>query len=297
MEKEKVIISFSGGRTSAYMTKWMLDNLQDKFEMIVVYANTGKEREETLKFINDCSNFFGYNVIWVEAITHKQNGVGVTARVVDYETASRNGEPFEAMIAKHGIPNAATPHCTRELKAQAIRAYARQIGWKKYFTAIGIRADEPKRLDWQKAQRERLLYPLANMRPTNKSDVNLFWSKQPFDLELKSYEGNCDLCWKKGFRKLQAIVKDNPQLAEWWQEMESKYENYLPQSRQHNEKIKPPFRFFRDNTTVQEIIEDAKFLTDYPKDESKEIDMFKQMSLWDYELDRNDGCVESCEVF
>jgi hypothetical protein len=297
LEKEKVIISFSGGRTSAYMTKWMLDNLQDKFEMKVVYANTGKEREQTLEFINQCSNFFGYNVVWVEAVTHQQNGIGVTANVVTYETASRNGEPFEAMIAKHGIPNAATPHCTRELKAQAIRAYARQIGWKKYFTAIGIRADEPKRLDWQKAQKEKLLYPLANMRPTNKSDVNLFWSKQPFDLELKSYEGNCDLCWKKGFRKLQAIVKDNTKLAEWWQEMEIKYENYLPESRKHNEKIKPPFRFFRDNTTVEEIIEDAKFLTDYPKDESKDIDMFKQMSIWDYELDRNDGCVESCEVF
>lgn len=52
--RKKLLVSFSGGLTSAYMTKWILDNLSNQYEMIVVYANTGKEREETLQFVNEC---------------------------------------------------------------------------------------------------------------------------------------------------------------------------------------------------------------------------------------------------
>ena len=66
--KEKLRISFSGGRTSAYMTKWMIENLKDKYEMIVCFANTGKEREETLEFVDKCDKKFGFNVVWIESI-------------------------------------------------------------------------------------------------------------------------------------------------------------------------------------------------------------------------------------
>ena len=79
--------------------------------------------------------------------------------------------------------------------------------------------------------------------------------------------------------------------------MEAKYENYLPESRRHNEKIKPPFRFFRADTKVDELIEDATYPFDMAIDESKDYDTWKQAALWDLELDTNTGCVESCEVF
>ncbi len=295
--KQKLLISFSGGRTSAYMTKWLLENMQDKYEMIVVFANTGKEKEETLEFAHECDVNFRFNTVWIEANVNKGYRKGTTAKIVTYETASRKGQPFEAVIAKYGIPNPASLHCTRELKAVPIRSYARSIGWKfnDYDTAIGIRSDEPERLDWNKAKKERLVYPFAQWVKIIKSDVNLFWSKQSFDLKLKSYEGNCDLCWKKGLRKLMTIVKDVPELADWYREMEQKYENFTPESR--IEKAKPPYRFFRDNMTIDDIIEESKFPFQYARDESKDIDMFKQMTLWDVYLDGNNGCTESCEVF
>jgi len=295
--KPKILISFSGGRTSAYMTWWM-QNIwkdRDKYEMIVVFANTGKEREETLEFVRECDRYFGFKTVWIETIVNPINGEGVTAKVVDFNSASRNGEPFEECIKKHGIPNQSFPHCTRVLKAAPIKSYARSIGWKKYFTAIGIRKDEPQRLNWERAKKEMFIYPLALDNPVTKSDINLFWSKQPFDLKLKSFEGNCDMCWKKATRKLMTLHVDNPKMFNWWQEMETKYGQFTPESRSHN--ATPPYTFYRNGTSVQEIIDESQLPFEKAKDESKMIDMFKQMAFWDTELDSNGGCTESCEVF
>lgn len=295
--KEKLLVSFSGGRTSAFMTYWIIANLSDKYEIVIVFANTGKEREETLEFVKECSEYWGWNVVWVEAIVNQQLGKGIRAKVVDFKTASRNGEPFEAVIQKFGLPNQNNSSCSRDLKKEVIRAYLRDIGWKKYYTAIGIRNDETHRINWVVAKKERLIYPLATMVKTTKSDINIFWSQQTFDLRLKTYEGNCDLCWKKSMRKLMTIAKNNPELTEWWKEMEEKYENRIGEARLKNPNIKLPIRMFRGNTTITEIAEEAKFPFEEAVDESKMIDKYKQGVLWSENLDSNAGCVESCEAF
>lgn len=299
--KKKLLISFSGGRTSAFMCWWLLNVWpnRDKYEIIVVFANTGKEKPQTLDFVEKCDKYFGLNVVWIEAVTNPKNRFGVLAKIVSFETADRTGKPFEDVIAKHGIPNQASPHCSRQLKQEAIRAYARSIGWvgRKYRTAIGIRADEPERLNWETAKKKYLIYPLAQWIRVNKSDINLFWSKQPFDLELKSYEGNCDFCWKKSLRKLMTIAKDNPELLGWWQEMQKKYGNFISPSRKSKEDLKLPLNFFRNQMTVEDIVEESKFPFTPAIDDSKLIDQYKQMSLWSEELDGNNGCSESCEAF
>ncbi|OYY99542.1 MAG: hypothetical protein B7Y37_13710 [Sphingobacteriia bacterium 28-36-52] len=296
MNKNKLLLSFSGGRTSAYMCYFMMNvwNKRHDYEMIVVFANTGREREETLEFVDKCDKYFNLNLVWVEAFVHNEKRKGTTHIVTNFKDAERNGQPFEDVIFKYGLPNQNAPHCSRELKAQPIKSYARSIGWKKYETVLGIRTDEPKRLDWVSKKKNKLLY-FAEVLEVTKSDVNLFWSKQPFDLQLKSYEGNCDLCYKKGLRKLMTILKDKPELADWWREMEQKYEMFTPESRM--KKAKPPYRFFRDNMTIDEIIEESKLPFTPSIDESQLIDKYKQMSAFDNYLDSNGGCVESCEVY
>jgi 3'-phosphoadenosine 5'-phosphosulfate sulfotransferase (PAPS reductase)/FAD synthetase len=292
--KDKLLISFSGGRTSAFMTWWLLKNMKHKYDMIVVFANTGREREETLEFVNKCDIEFGFNTVWVEAFVHNQSGKGTTHIVTNFNDAERNGEPFEDVIFKYGIPNQNAPHCSRELKKQPIKSYARSVGWNKYQTALGIRTDEPKRLNWETKRKNNLVY-FAEFFNVTKSDVNKFWSEQSFDLNLKSFEGNCDLCWKKSLRKLMTIAKDKPELADWWREMEQKYSEFRSETRKGEAKF--PYRFYRDNMTIDEIIEESKLPFVEAVDESKIIATGKQMSMFDNYLDSNYGCVESCEAW
>lgn len=89
--KKKLCLSFSLGETSAFMTEWCLNNFRDEYEMVVVCANTGEEDEKSLIFGHQCDLYFGWNMVWVECITNPDFGVGATAKVVDFETASRNG--------------------------------------------------------------------------------------------------------------------------------------------------------------------------------------------------------------
>ena len=57
---------------------------------------------------------------------------------------------------------------------------------------------------------------MQQKRACSERDVLAWWQRQPFDLALRSYEGNCDLCYLKGRGKITAILRDQPDLAGWW---------------------------------------------------------------------------------
>lgn len=145
--RKRLLISFSGGRTSAFMCWWLLNKWEQRneYDIVIVFANTGKEDEGTLFFVDECAVEFGLNIIWVEGYpSEKGKGWSVKHKIVNYETAARKGEPFEAMIAKLGIPSTNAPFCSDQLKRKAIESYLKSIGWGKssYIKAIGIRAEE-----------------------------------------------------------------------------------------------------------------------------------------------------------
>lgn len=306
--KEKLLISFSGGRTSAMMTKYLLDNHKNKYDFVVVFANTGHERQATLDFVDKCDREFGFNTIWIEAVTPKEKGKGTYCKIVDYNTAYRNvlkngNDPFEMFISKFGLPDIKNPNCSRELKKQCIRAFMRDnLGFTKinYYTALGIRSDEPKRLNWDRAKKEKIKY-FAEFGNVTKSKVNEFWAKQSFDLKIKSYEGNCILCWKKSNRKLYTIIREgiinnDLELLEeikWIENMEKKYGNINRDGSERNNVM------FRNSMSIFDMVEESEYLeiSEFAKDESHIIDSALQLSLWNNELDMNSGCVESCEVF
>jgi 3'-phosphoadenosine 5'-phosphosulfate sulfotransferase (PAPS reductase)/FAD synthetase len=220
---EPTCISFSGGRTSAYMLYKVLEagGGQLPSEAIVCFANTGKEDEATLKFVNDCSVNWNVPITWVE-----YRDADPAFVVVNYKTASRNGEPFEALIRKRQyLPNPVTRFCTSELKIRSIHKYLKSIGWDNHNETmdwIGVRADEQRRAA-KIADKSRM--PLVAAGVT-KQIVGEFWKNQSFDLELPNMNGvtmhgNCDLCFLKGGSQVLSLIAEKPERAIWWAKMEA----------------------------------------------------------------------------
>jgi len=212
---DRLFISFSGGETSGYMTLWCLHNLAPLYkEVVVMFANTGQENEQTLDFVDKCDREFGLNVVWVEAVVDPRKMHGTRHRVVTFETADREGTVFESVIQKYGIPNKAYPHCTRELKLAPMKSYLRSLGWVagSYETAVGIRVDEIDRMAHNAAE-NKIIYPLVSLCPTTKPGINAWWSAQKFRLPLKGYEGNCKWCWKKSLRKHLTLATEHPDVV------------------------------------------------------------------------------------
>jgi 3'-phosphoadenosine 5'-phosphosulfate sulfotransferase (PAPS reductase)/FAD synthetase len=223
-------ISFSGGRTSAYMLWRVLQsNGGLPQDAVVCFANTGKEDEATLRFVRDCALNWSVPIVWVE---YRPDGYAV----VDFDTASRNGEPFEAIIRKRNyLPNPVTRFCTVELKIRAMHKHLRSLGWGEgdycWDQMVGIRADEPSRVARIRARpspettKETMILPLADAGITV-ADVGAFWDQQSFTLELPTYKGktlagNCDLCFLKGAAQVQSLIAEKPERAIWWAKMEA----------------------------------------------------------------------------
>jgi 3'-phosphoadenosine 5'-phosphosulfate sulfotransferase (PAPS reductase)/FAD synthetase len=207
------IINFSGGRTSAYMTKRLID---EGGEYLVTFQNTGKEVSQTLDFVNECDKRWNLGIVWLE---YRKPA---TFEVVTYETASRNGQPYDQLLEQRpsAIPNMQFRYCTQELKIMTLKRYLKSIGVTDYTSFNGIRYDEPKR--WQKAKDSDydVELPLVKWKVTKK-DVLQWWKEQEFDLMVNEPYGNCDCCFLKGKGKLAIIAKEKPELFDWWIEKES----------------------------------------------------------------------------
>lgn len=286
--KKKLSVSFSGGRTSAYMAKWLLDNKSDEYDLRFVFANTGLEHEKTLDFVNECDKRWGLSLIWLESVVHHGERKGSTHKVVSYETASRKGEPFEEVIKKYGISNADFPHCNRELKLGPLNSYKKEIEGDLY--AIGIRSDEIDRVraDYEEAG---IVYPLAFWHPRTKAEIRHWWAEQDFDLEIPEHLGNCVTCWKKSDRKLMTIAKHEPKRFDFMRRMEVEH-SLSGASMYDDDGNEIPRKWLRKYRSCDDIIASSK----QPFVEFVDYMPELQLGLLD-DLDLNNGCEESCEAF
>jgi 3'-phosphoadenosine 5'-phosphosulfate sulfotransferase (PAPS reductase)/FAD synthetase len=313
---EKIAVSFSGGRSSAVMAKLCVDQFSSNAEIVTTFCNTGCEHPATLDFVDRCDREWGLNVVWLEAVINPEEGIGTTHKVVDFKTASREGQPFEDFIKKYGIPNQTSPKCSSVLKEDVMKSYRKSIGWVQgkglnFVTAIGIRADEMERVyDSKRVKRmaqkagielhefekiKRLLqdngfiYPLIDLGFT-KDTVNQFMQQQAFDLEIPSDAyGNCVWCWKKTDRKLYTLARESPEVFDFPKRMEAQYDRVKGTAKAGKDGVR---RFFRQYRSVDDLISEsgAKNFTPY-RDCA-----VSQPGLFDPDLDFG-LCAESCEVF
>ena len=220
------LISFSGGRTSAYMLKQIVDAhggaLPD--DVHIVFANTGKEREETLRFVHECASRWGVRVRWVEFRSRKTSlPIEERFEEVGFNSASRAGEPFATLIRDKGFtPNATMRWCTAELKVRVMKWFMQSLGYKNWTNVVGLRHDEQHRVAKSRKPPKECwtnALPLDDAKVSNR-DVRAFWAAQEFDLQLLPFEGNCDGCFLKARPKLWEIERTAPGTLQWWSDME-----------------------------------------------------------------------------
>lgn len=280
------LISFSGGRTSGYMLWHVLDAWDGKLpdDVHVCFANTGKEREETLRFVHECGSRWSVNIRWLEWVDRpkgkegRETPISERYKEVGYNSASRNGEPFKALCdRKEYLPNAVTRFCTQELKIQVMKWFMQSHGYKSWTNVIGLRGDEMRRVFKALDANENRTQPWFNKMPmathaagmVSQRDVNEFWSKQGFDLGLEPHEGNCDLCFLKSKAKLIDIIRKDQKLAQWWIEAEAEAEA---------RKTKPLGARFNKERTYADLVRQMKENPLLPLEEEEEFDA--ECGLW-----------------
>lgn len=221
-----VQIAFSGGRTSAYLLHQILEANggipEDR--CVVSFQNTGREMPETLDFVAEVGRRWGVSITWLEYLPTAPGFIET-----GYQGASRNGEPFEALIRKRKfLPNVMSRFCTTELKVRTAKRYLMSLGWERWTNITGIRADEAARvqrgINGAKKERYEVAFPLYHAGVT-KHDIAAFWRAQDFDLNLPNVKGNCwlgncDGCFLKSEANVAAFTREYPERAAWWEEME-----------------------------------------------------------------------------
>lgn len=283
--KKTLFVSFSGGRTSGYMCHWLLENKSDEYEFIFCFANTGCENEKTYKFVDQCDKNMGLDLTWVEAVVDPREGYGIRHKIVNYETAARKGEPFEAHIRKSGIPNQSYNQCSERLKTFPMESYRQSLGFaKNHQTAIGIRSDEIDRVS-KNAKKLGLVYPLISWTQATLADVRHWWAAQTYDLGLPEHHGNCCLspCWKKSDRKLWTIAKYHPEWFDFFDRMENEHRRVKAGDKDRV--------FFRRHRSVQDVLRESglpfrEFIDQMPPLQGNMIDP----------IDVEEDCGEGCEI-
>lgn len=225
------VVSFSGGRTSGFMLRQILDaHGGQPDDLKVCFQNTGLEHPATYRFVQECAERWDVDITWLEyCVTDGKHDF----RVVGPCTASRNGEPFTALIRKKKyLPNPVARICTVNLKMRVLHKYLRTLpafADGDYGNAIGLRADEPRRAlkmitrGLEDGDGREVYLPMW-YAPHTEGDVLRFWAESDFDLDLpgtSNHFGNCVGCYLKGIGKLQAIAQEMPEALEWWARAET----------------------------------------------------------------------------
>lgn len=212
------VVSFSGGRTSAYLL-WLMEQKRQAGEDVhYVFMDTGCEHPMTYRFVREVVKFWDIPLTVLQVDINPELGQpnGYTVwEPKDIQTRMPVLKPFIDMVKKYGTPYVGGAFCTDRLKLVPFTKYCDDhFGRGNYTTWIGIRADETKRLKPKPGIRY-----LAELSDFEKSDILDWWKEQPFDLQIPEHLGNCIFCIKKSTQKIGLACKDEPGLERVFNEV------------------------------------------------------------------------------
>lgn len=274
----KKVVSFSGGRTSAYLCYLMKQKFGNDVDFI--YMDTGAEHIETYRFIRRVNQYFELNLTCLRGDFNQPLGSGHSYKIVDIDDLKPDLGPFRDMCMKYGTPTVASGWCTSRMKQETHDKYCNEkYGKGEYQTWLGIRADEPKRLGGV-GKNESLKY-MAEISDADKEDILDFWSNIPFDLNIPEWLGNCVFCFKKSNLKLAAAQRDEPEMyTEWLEMIESAPDRNKKEGRNS-------MHMYRKQKTLPEVV--AMFDGSTGEEIKSRIRGAKMTD--------SNSCSESCEVF
>jgi hypothetical protein len=272
------VVSFSGGRTSAYLVYLMEQKRKNEgWDVHYVFMDTGAEHPKTYEFIKNVAFYFDIDLVCLRLDASTPLGKGNRYDVCSLDEIGPDLKPFAGMVKKYGSPGIPSPWCTARMKIDTYDAYCnKRFGKGKFVTWLGIRADEKRRLK----RKENLAY-LADISDATKDDILDWWAGMFFDLEIHEHLGNCVFCFKKGDGKLALAARDYPEgYEEFWSMIADAGNRKTP-------RIEGNEVMYRNRRTLPEVI--AQF------------EDFSYQEIWDSlrftkKFDTN-SCSESCEVF
>lgn len=276
-----IIMCFSGGESSAYMLELILNKYDKTHKIIICFCNTGEEDEETLLFVEKIKDYYNVEIIYLEY--RKERGF----EIVDFNTAYRKTEeevkngfrnhPFRLWVEDYGFPQFPNRTCTREMKERTIDRYLSSLGImpRHRVKCVGIRFDELSKRPPNPKQYYELI-----LQGVTKKDVNEFFIKMPFRLQIPSYLGNCGACISKSIRNLCTIARQRPEKFNFF--------DYIAK-----EKGLPEHTFYRDHNTIKSIFEQSKD----EKIKDAHDNRFDVNPEFDEYLDSEGACAGTCEAF
>ena len=271
----KHVVSFSGGRSSAYLVN-LMKNLYPDTDFI--FMDTGAEHPKTYEFVKNVVKYWGIKLTCLRVVVNPELGQANSYREITLDELKPDLRPFRDVCYKYGTPYIHGAFCTRTMKFEPFTRYCNEhYGKNNYQTWLGIRADEPRRLKLK----DGYSY-LADISDFDKKDVIDWWETQPFDLDLPEHLGNCVFCIKKGINKIALAARDEPKMAENFINLINDPNIRVVERRQQKNKI-----MYRGNNSLIAIM---AMYQDHSREEI--LATIKGNKSYD-----SGSCSESCEVF
>ena len=278
------VVSFSGGRTSAYLVERM-NHRAKKYGIKVkyVFMDTGAEDPKTYEFIKNIVKHWKIDLVCLRVMVNPKLGEANYYREISLDELKCDLQPWRDILKKYGTPYFGGAFCTRAMKGMKTKKNGEGVfyqycnekfGKGNYVSWLGIRIDEPKRLK----PKPELNY-LADISDFEKQDILSWWKKQPFDLEIPEWLGNCIFCVKKGTNKIALAARERPAQFE-------EFSSMLEESSVRDTECKfGNLIMYRGRQSLRQIVDSYK---DVPTEEIK-IRMRKEIK------NESNTCAEACE--